>query len=139
MHELANRIVDLRLSLRRACMCENTDNNKKSTLSLKTKVLFLISRGANAKEITLTLCIAKTNLALITSSLIEDGFIVKSKNPKDKREIIFTATAKGKRYLSNCLDVIEQSFKNILTEKKEYADAVQKLDGVLEILSFLSY
>jgi len=139
MKELAEKIIDVRLATRRACMCENQGNRKKSTLSLKTKVMYLISKGCSPKEMTLTLCIAKTNLALITSGLCEDGFVAKSRNPRDKREIIFTLTAKGKRYLSDCLDNIAEAFKNILTTDEEIEGATAKLDAVLEILSYLSY
>ena len=139
MKELAEKVVELRLASRRACMCENQDNVKKSTLSLRTKVLYLISKGCSPKEITLRLCIAKTNLALITTALVNGGLILKTRNTKDKREIIFSLTAKGKKELNDCLETIAEAFKNILTGSKEKNDAIRKIDEVLEIFSYLSY
>lgn len=138
MKLLADKIIELRIATRRACMCENTDNKKKSTLSLKTKILYLISKNCSPKEITLMLCIAKTNLALIAKSLIDDGLIVRHRNPRDKREISYTLTAKGKKYLNNCLEIIEDNFKNVFSDEKEYDQAVEKIDRVLETFSYIS-
>ena len=139
MNDLAEKVIELRLASRRACMCENQDNNKKSTLSLRTKVMYLIRKGFSPKEISLKLCIAKANLALITSALAKDGLIVKSHKSKDKREISFDLTAKGDRALDECLETIAQAFKNVLTGTKEKNDAIKKIDEVLEIFSYLSY
>ncbi len=138
MKLLADKIIELRIATRRACMCENTDNNKKSTLSLKTKILYLISKNCNPKEITLMLCIAKTNLALIAKSLIADGLIVRHRGLRDKREISYTLTAKGKKYLNSCLEIIESNFKNIFADEKEYAQAIEKIDQVLDTFSYVS-
>lgn len=50
---------------------------EKNTLSLKTKLLFLIERGLSSREILSALAIAKTNLAALTKELANDGLIQK--------------------------------------------------------------
>lgn len=51
MYELAEKIIELRLATRRACMCEGKGRSKKNTLSLKTKVLFLIGKNTLPKKL----------------------------------------------------------------------------------------
>ena len=73
MKKIADTVIELRIATRRACMCETQAGKKKSTLSLKTKVLYLVYNNCPAREIMLTLCIAKTNFAQIVAALIKDG------------------------------------------------------------------
>ena len=79
MYDLAKGIIALRLATRRACMCEGKGQTKKNTLSLKTKVLFLIAEGCSPRDIIACLMIAKTNLALLTRDMATEGLIVKTK------------------------------------------------------------
>ena len=83
MDNFAKTLVKLRLATRKVCMCEADEKQKKNTLSLKTKVLFLIGEGYDTAQIISTLLIAKTNLALLTKQLADGGFIEKTKNDDD--------------------------------------------------------
>ncbi|MFR6641335.1 MAG: MarR family transcriptional regulator [Christensenellales bacterium] len=67
-------------------MCEGDGGVKKSTLSLKTKLLFLIERGLSSREILSALAIAKTNLAALTKELASEGLIEKTRDARDRRE-----------------------------------------------------
>ncbi len=107
MYELADIIIKLRLATRKACMCEG--DAKKSTISLKTKVLALIEKGLSTREILLTLMIAKTNLALITKELAVEGLIDKSKGENDRREVHYSITKSGTEYLNQRKKAIEES------------------------------
>ena len=107
MHELADEIIKLRLATRKACMCEGSKN--KSTISLKTKVLSLIQRKVSTKEILLTLLIAKTNLALLTRDMVDEGLIVKTKSETDRREVVYAITDKGTAYLNERKRAIEDA------------------------------
>lgn len=131
MHELAKSIIALRLSTRRACMCEGKGNTKKNTLSLKTKVLFLISEGCGVKQIIASLFIAKTNLALLTRDMAEEGLIVKTKGSADRREVNFALTELGRAYLDERLAAIEENvgFKDSPEAEKIIKAAIMLLDG----------
>lgn len=131
MHELAKSIIALRLSTRRACMCEGKGNTKKNTLSLKTKVLFLIFEGCGVKQIIASLFIAKTNLALLTRDMAEEGLIVKTKGSADRREVNFALTELGRAYLDERLAAIEENvgFKDSPEAEKIIESAIMLLDG----------
>ena len=131
MHELAKSIIALRLSTRRACMCEGKGNTKKNTLSLKTKVLFLISEGCGVKQIIASLFIAKTNLALLSRDMAEEGLIVKTKGSADRREVNFALTELGRAYLDERLAAIEENvgFKDSPEAEKIIEAAIMLLDG----------
>ncbi len=107
MYELADNIIKLRLATRKVCMCEG--DAKKSTISLKTKVLALIERGLSTREILLTLMIAKTNLALLTKEMAFEGLIEKSKGESDRREVRYSITKTGTEYLNERKKAIEES------------------------------
>ncbi|MDD7157814.1 MAG: MarR family winged helix-turn-helix transcriptional regulator [Firmicutes bacterium] len=138
MKKISERVIDLRIATRRACMCENVSGKGKNTLSLKTKVLYLIAHDCGPRDIQLILCIAKTNLALITASLTKQGLIVKSRDYNDRRHVRYAVTGKGRKYLSTCLDVIEKSFASAFPDKESYGDALKKLEDALEVFSFIN-
>ncbi len=138
MYDIADKIIHLRLNTRRVCMCEG-EKNKKSTITLKTKVLFLIAQGNGTKDIILSLGIAKTNLALLTSSLSDEGLIVKKQKIDDKREKSYALTEKGKQHLANVREKINLAFKTVITTDEEFEEAEQKIDAVLDLMSFIGY
>lgn len=135
MYDIADKIIELRLATRKACMCEGSCN--KSTLNLKTKVLFLIDKGYSAKDIIATLSIAKTNLALLTSALEKDGLIKKIQRARDKREKAYYITEKGETFLYERKRVINDSFARIFSDDEQFDDACAKVDEVLSLLSFI--
>lgn len=138
MYDIADKLIHLRLNTRRVCMCEG-EKNKKSTITLKTKVLFLIAQGMGTKDIILSLGIAKTNLALLTSSLSDEGLIVKKQKTNDKREKSYSLTEKGTRHLNEIRERINLAFKTVITTDEEFADAENKIDAVLDLMSFIGY
>lgn len=138
MYDVADKIIDLRLNTRRVCMCEG-EKNKKSTITLKTKVLFLIAQGLSTKDIILSLGIAKTNLALLTSSLSDEGLIIKQQKLDDKREKSYTLTAQGKQHLDSVKEKINLAFKTVITTDEEFESAIKKIDDVLDLMSYIGY
>ena len=138
MYDIADKIIELRLNTRRVCMCEG-EKNKKSTITLKTKVLFLIAQGLSTKDIILSLEIAKTNLALLTSSLSDEGLIIKKQKNDDKREKSYTLTEKGAQHLSDVKSRINQAFRTVITTDEEFEDAQRKIGEVLDLMSFIGY
>lgn len=138
MYDVADKIINLRLNTRRVCMCEG-EKNKKSTITLKTKVLFLIAQGLSTKDIILSLGIAKTNLALLTSSLSDEGLIIKKQKLDDKREKSYTLTAQGKQHLDSVKEKINLAFKTVITTDEEFESAIKKIDDVLDLMSYIGY
>lgn len=136
MFDIADKIIELRLITRRVCMCENSEKGK-NTMSLKTKILYLIDKAFSTKDIIACLGIAKTNLALITTSLANDGLITKTQKTRDKREKSYALTVKGMDYLDERKEVINNAFKNVLTDEEDFESAVEKFDEILKLLSFV--
>lgn len=135
---IAEKIFQLRIATRKACMCEK-EKNKKSTLSLKTKVLYCISRGESPKDICLSLLISAANLTIITRGLVRDGLITKGRASRDKRELCYALTDDGKTYLRVRLETVEKQFKNLFTTNKQYDEAMRKLDDALELFAFVNF
>ena len=135
MYDLAQKIIELRLATRRACMCEGRDQSKKNTLSLKTKPLFLIDKGCSPKEIIAALVIAKTNLALLTKDMAAEGLIVKTKGTLDRREVYYSLTDNGKKYLNERLFIIEEGVKSNFVTEDGYLEAIALLEKAADIIN----
>ena len=115
-------------------MCEGGGGTKKNTLSLKTKVLFLIEKGYSAKDIISSLMIAKTNLALITTDLCSEGLITKTKSTIDRREINFALTEEGYRFLSERENAIEEEIGFYFGSEEEYNHAIDAISKAIAVL-----
>ena len=115
-------------------MCEGGGGTKKNTLSLKTKVLFLIEKGYSAKDIISSLMIAKTNLALITTDLCSEGLITKTKSTIDRREINFALTEEGYRFLSERENAIEEEIGFYFGSEEEYNHAIDTISKAIAVL-----
>lgn len=134
MYKLAEKIIELRLATRRACMCESAGSSNKNTLSLKTKVLYLIYKDCSPKEIIEILCIAKTNLAMLTREMAEEGLIVKSRGTLDRREVNYELTEKGKNYLTDRFTAVEKGLPDPELNEEDYEAAIRLLDKASKLL-----
>lgn len=109
---LSEKLVDLRIATRGATMCETACGKNKNTLSLKTKILFLLrNKSLQPIDLLTSLKLAKANLALLTTEMAKEGLIQKDKQNYDKRVVAFSITDKGREYLETRLSVIENSLK----------------------------
>lgn len=134
---LAEKLVELRIATRGATMCENASGKTKNTLSLKTKILFLLKdKSLPPIDIMTTLHLAKTNLALLATEMASEGLITKDKQSYDKRVIYYSITEAGKEYLSARLDIIEGALSKAF-QGDEYQKAYSALDEAVNVLSFL--
>lgn len=134
---LAEKLIELRIATRGATMCESANGKSKNTLSLKTKILFLLKdKSLPPIDIMTTLHLAKTNLALLTGEMARDGLITKDKQPRDKRIIYYSLTEKGKEYLEARVNIIESALKKAF-QGEEYDKAYKALDEAVDMLSFL--
>lgn len=134
---LAEKLVQLRIATRGVTMCESLNGKQKNTLSLKTKILFLLKdNDLPPIDIMTSLHLAKTNLALLTGEMARDGLITKEKQARDKRIIYYSLTDKGRDYLEARLQIIETALKKAFG-KEEYDKAYETLDEAVNVLSFL--
>lgn len=135
--KLADKLVELRIATRSATMCESMSGKAKNTLSLKTKILFLLKdKSLPPVDIMTTLHLAKTNLALLTGEMAKEGLITKEKQLYDKRVIYYSITEAGREYLGARLSIIEAALKKAFP-KEEYDKAFKVLDEAVAVLSFL--
>ncbi|MDY5041537.1 MAG: hypothetical protein SPF07_00990 [Eubacteriales bacterium] len=124
--KLQEQIVELRILLQSVCDGFDTQQlNKKSTLTMRTKVLYVIHKYPSCPPSTLisSLGIAKSNLALLCKSLCDDGVIEATKGDRDQRNVYYTITPKGERelyefYASMANDVKLTSREQVSMEKK---------------------
>lgn len=76
---LSEKLVDLRIATRGATMCETACGKNKNTLSLKTKILFLLrNKSLQPIDLLTSLKLAKANLALLTTEMAKEGLIQKT-------------------------------------------------------------
>lgn len=135
---LSEKLVDLRIATRGATMCETACGKNKNTLSLKTKILFLLrNKSLQPIDLLTSLKLAKANLALLTTEMAKEGLIQKDKQNYDKRVVAFSITDKGREYLETRLSVIENSLKKAFPTAEEYNSATKALDAATDVLSFL--
>lgn len=139
MGRISEKIIELRIATRHACRCEQQEGAKKSTLSLKSKLLFcLLDKPSSPAELMSKLLIGKTNLAIMARQLCDDGFLTREQSKSDRRTVIFAITDKGRRHVEQLTATIETMFTKILTTPEEYDQAIDNIDTVIDLLSFLS-
>ena len=135
MNSISEKLIELRIATRYAC---NADAAKGSAVTLKTKLLYLLSKKPHTPpELMSRLCMVKSNLAILCNKAISEELIEKQKLETDKRIVCYSITPKGKNLLNETLSILENEFKRILTSHKEYNDGIDKIDAVLHLLSFL--
>ena len=130
--KLARKLIELRLALRRACMCEDGD---KALLSLKTKALFVIAGAETVSpaQLMAELKIVKPNLTMIAKELEKEELIIRTHTLIDRRAILYGITAKGLAYLEERIARIAENLSLTADESVERAEL--SMDEVLRFLS----
>lgn len=136
--KLQKQLVSLRIILQKLCDGFDTkDASKKSVLTMKHKVLFLLSDNGETTPSYLIekLCIAKSNLALLCKGMLIEGLISSKKKETDKRNITYVITAKGEKELQNFLT--DMASENVALNKtdREVKLIEKKLDDVINFLN----
>lgn len=133
-HKILSQIVELRILLQNICDgFDQASANKKSQLTMRDKVLFMLDQHPKCSPGLLIekLGVAKSNLALLCKSLCEGGQIVVCKSEEDKRNVFYNITEKGKAELENF-------YTNMAVEinvDRESKIIEKKLDDVLYFLN----
>ena len=104
--------------------------NKENILTIKHKILVYILCGENsAYKLIKKIGIAKTNLNLVCTELIKEGYLEKEKAEFDKRIVFYVLTQKGKQYIEKELEIFESNF----TQATSIADYKEFNDKILEL------
>ncbi len=136
--KLQKQLITLRILLHKLCDgFDAKDFNKKSVLTMKHKLLFLLNEEGECAPSTLInkLCIAKSNLALLCRGMLEEGLIISKKNEQDKRNITYKITPKGRAELSNFILLMAEENPSLTKSEKEVKIIEKKLDDVIEFLN----
>ena len=133
-NRLQEQMVELRILLQGICDGFNVENlNKKSSLTMRIKVLYALSKTERCCPSILIekLGIAKSNLALLCKSMCEDGVIAVTKSDLDKRNIYYSITPAGKEELGEFYAAMADDLK--LTDRE--TRVMEKKFG--EIIEFI--
>lgn len=118
-NKLQEQFVELRIMLQSICDGFDAENlNKKSSLTMRTKVLYALSKNERCCPSILIekLGIAKSNLALLCKTMCEDGVIFAVKSDQDKRNIYYSITEKGLVELNEFYNAMADEIK--LTDRE---------------------
>ena len=118
-NKLQEQFVELRIMLQSICDGFDAENlNKKSSLTMRTKVLYALSKNERCCPSILIekLGIAKSNLALLCKTMCEDGVISAVKSDQDKRNIYYSITEKGLVELNEFYNAMADEIK--LTDRE---------------------
>lgn len=135
---LEKLIIALRMELERICDgFDSEDGNKKTNLTLKMKMLFLLSTHGELSPNSLisSLGLAKSNLTILCRSLLEEGLIEVKKSETDKRTISYILTNKGEKQLKTYLNQLKVDNINLFKSERSVKTLEKKLGEVLELLN----
>lgn len=135
---LEKLIIALRMELERICDgFDSEDGNKKTNLTLKMKMLFLLSAHGELSPNSLisSLGLAKSNLTILCRSLLEEGLIEVKKSETDKRTISYILTNKGEKQLKTYLNQLKVDNINLFKSERSVKTLEKKLSEVLELLN----
>jgi DNA-binding MarR family transcriptional regulator len=135
---LERLLIKLRIELEKLCDGFDADDaNKKSNLTLKMKVLFMLSDCGELSPnyIISTLGLAKSNLTILCRSMLEEGLIASRKSETDKRNITYIITSKGEKQLKNYLNQVKLDNVNLFKTDKQVASLEKKISEVIKLLN----
>lgn len=99
--DICDKIMDLRITLAGCCDGFSVKDSCKNLLfSNKTKVLYLLDKkDAMPSDLIAAIGIAKSNLANLLKSMMEDGTIESYRNSNNTRNVFYAITDKGREEL----------------------------------------
>ena len=126
--EFAKNVVSLVARLQN--LCEGFDDtNKSAVITSKVKVLLELSKAESVTPTVIkrSVGLAKSNVALICGKLIEEGLVSKSKDSFDTREIFYSITDAGRKYLDEFLAKAKKNFESELA----YKNNIKQIDAAI--------
>ena len=135
---LEKLIIALRMELEKICDgFDSEDGNKKSNLTLKIKMLFLLGyKGEQSpNELISSLGLAKSNLTILCRSLLAEGLIAVKKSETDRRTISYILTSKGDKQLKAYLNQLKVDNISLFKSERSVKTLEKKLNEVLMLLN----
>ena len=132
MEDLAKKLAALHLQTRKALTVRDR------TFGLKEAFLFnLLDAPKPTRELTDALRMKKSNLALLAIKCEKEGLIQKLRTQTDGRLVRYALTESGEAYITGVLTEVEKKFATVLTDETQMNGGSEKIDLILELLSYL--
>ena len=93
----------------------------------------LMRRGlVTLNELAGELCLDKSTASRVVATLERKGYVARTTHPRDRRAVLLTATAAGKRLVERILDDLVEEKKQLLAEfpeevRESAAELIQRL------------
>ena len=133
--DISEKLVGLRIELARLCDgFSQSELSKNVILSTRIKILYELKiHDRTPGELIAMLCVAKSNLANIVKSMIDDGVLTSYKSGTNLKNVNYAITNKGINELNAYLDRMSECFyNNFAGDAMLLAD---RLDDFLKILN----
>lgn len=133
--DISEKLVELRIELARLCDGFSTSELSKNViLSTRVKILYELKiHDRTPNELIDVLCVAKSNLANIVKSMIDDGVVTSYKSGSNLKNVNYSITSKGMNELNAYLDRMSECFYNNFG-----GDAMVLSDKLNEIIQILN-
>lgn len=124
----ARKILEIKCLSQTLCQNGNAENTNN-----QLKVLYFIDeyQMVTPQLLISKLGIVKSNLALLTKSLMKEGLIVSNKSLADKRAIVYSITPKGKQILDEHLS----SITRYIRQDEQTPELMSAIEIVLNYLN----
>lgn len=124
----ARKILEIKCLSQTLCQNGNAENTNN-----QLKVLYFIDeyQMVTPQLLISKLGIVKSNLALLTKSLMKEGLIVSNKSLADKRAIVYSITPKGKQILDEHLS----SIARYIRQDEQTPELMSAIEIVLNYLN----
>ncbi|MGN0961673.1 MAG: hypothetical protein ACI4PF_05715 [Christensenellales bacterium] len=132
--DLYDKLIDLRINLSSKCDGFSLkDSSKNLILSSKIKVLFLLNgKDMTQGELILSLSMAKSNLANLLKSMINENVIESYRNATGPRNIYYKITNLGSIQLSDYKKSLKSVFSSVCTCPSGLLE--KNIDEILDLL-----
>ena len=137
---LIDDLIYARIALSNLCDGFSVANSSKNNiLSIKIKILFMLEeKDQTPSELISILCIAKSNLANMLRSLIEEGLVESYKNLNNYRNINYHLTDKGRQELNFYKHFLFSQIHDKINNNPEltqcFEDLTKNLTKIIRIL-----
>ena len=139
LNKVSNTLLHLSFSLNRIIF-NNTELTKGLSIPLShVRVLFCLEQNGSMSisEIAKKLGIYKPNMTPILDKLIQEGFIIRSEDPKDRRILRIEHTKKADDFLREQMEKLEQIFAHKMSNLSKN-DLTTLINSSAELNNILS-
>jgi DNA-binding MarR family transcriptional regulator len=109
-----------------------TDNRVKNPINMQMRILLMLTHNGmmQPSEIGVRMGISKPNVTSLIDKLIDQGYVQRRHDEKDRRVIHIVLTAKGRKFVASRLQLVRHSIKKNLSSLGQ--DELDSLHRALE-------